>query len=160
MVCVGFNVVKDHIFYAVAEFGMPKFDLQKVDKVPYSMESGDQMALAFDSIKALLKHLQNTHPDATYSFLASSAGQYGSSVETIKAEGILQLAARHIGIDLKKITPQSLPKRLGIDKGVKWKPYLAETYNAEKKWKQFGSGGDGAVAAAIGGALKPVGYRG
>lgn len=150
MFAIGFNVVKDHAFFAIAEFGEQP-QLKKVDRTPYNTDNADGIAVAFDAFKALLRHLKEIYPEAKFSFLASSAGQYGSSIETIKAEGILQLAARHMGVEFHKITPQTLPKKLGLEKGVKWKPHMMSTYNAEKQWKQFGSGGDGAAAAAIAG---------
>jgi hypothetical protein len=86
---------------------------------------------------------------STIALLASSSGRFKSSVEAIKAEAIVELAAVESGLPVVKVTAASLKKVLGCTAGEKWQARAAERFNSPGRHKNWSHGAAGAAAAAL-----------
>jgi hypothetical protein len=88
----------------------------------------------------------------TGSFIAllkCSSGRFGSCLEAIKGEAMIELAASQRGLRVVKIAPQSLKKTLGSAKDQKWQHRAGELFNPDGKRPNWSKGAVGAVAAAF-----------
>lgn len=83
---------------APSKFGAPRRLLFDSD------QEGWQLVL-FDEIKTTLLDFAGEEVSRV-ALLSVSSGQYGASVETIKAEGILELVCLQRGIAVTHVTPQ------------------------------------------------------
>lgn len=114
----GVNATKEAIFVAEAHGAREQFSVTKVRRIQFQIEKANDLADLLQNISTVLDH--NPGGDATsVAILKCSGGQYGSSVEAIKAEAIAELAAVQKGLAVNEIAPQSLKKALGCSAGVK-----------------------------------------
>ena len=86
---------------------------------------------------------------STLALLGSSSGRFKSSVEAIKAEAIIELAAARSGLPVVRVTAASLKKVLGCAAGQKWQARAAERFNPTGRHKNWSKGAAGAAAAAL-----------
>jgi hypothetical protein len=86
---------------------------------------------------------------ATIALLGSSSGRFKSSVEAIKAEAIVELAAAESGLPVVKVTAASLKNALGCAAGEKWQVRAAQRFNGTGRHQNWSKGAAGAAAAAL-----------
>jgi hypothetical protein len=86
---------------------------------------------------------------STIALLGSSSGRFKSSVEAIKAETIIELAAAESDLPVVKVTPASLKKVLGCATGEKWQACAAERFNSTGRHQNWSRGAAGAASAAL-----------
>ena len=86
---------------------------------------------------------------ATIALLGSSSGRFKSSVEAIKAEAIIVLAAAESGLPVVWVTAASLKKVLGCAAGQTWRARAAERFNPTGRHENWSRGAAGAAAAAL-----------
>ena len=81
--------------------------------------------------------------------LKCSSGRFGSCLEAIKGEAMVELAASQRGLRVVKVAPQSLKKALGYATDQKWRDRAAELFNPDGKRRNWSKGAAGAVAVAF-----------
>jgi hypothetical protein len=81
--------------------------------------------------------------------LKCSSGRFGSCLEAIKGEAMVELAAAQRGLRVVKVPPQSLKKTLGCATDQKWRDRAAELFNPKGKLRNWSKGAAGAVAVAF-----------
>jgi hypothetical protein len=86
---------------------------------------------------------------STIALLGSSSGRFKSSVEAIKAEAVIELAAFESGLPVVRVTAASLKKALGCAAGQKWQARAGERFNPTGRDKNWSQGAAGAAAAAL-----------
>lgn len=86
---------------------------------------------------------------STVALLGSSSGRFKSSVEAIKAEAIVELAAAESGLPVVRVRAASLKKVLGCAAGEKWQACAGARLNPTGRHKNWSHGAAGAGAAAL-----------
>ena len=81
--------------------------------------------------------------------LKCSSGRFGSCLEAIKGEAMVELAAVQRGVRIIKVVPQSLKKSLGCATDQKWRDRAAELFNPKGRLQNWSKGAAGAVAVAF-----------
>ena len=81
--------------------------------------------------------------------LKCSSCRFGSCLEAIKGEAIIELAASQRGLRVVKVAPQSLKKTLGCATDQKWRDRAGELCNPDSKQRNWSKGAAGAVAVAF-----------
>ena len=81
--------------------------------------------------------------------LKCSSGRFGSCLEAIKGEAMVELAAVQGGHRVVKVAPQSLKKTLGCATDQKWRDRAGELFNPDGKRPNWSKGSAGAVAVAF-----------
>ncbi len=150
---IGINSTKDAIFIAETSGVGVAFEVEKITRLQFELSGSSDLADLLKNLKTLLAALRDQECD-TVAILCCSAGQYGSSLEAVKAEAVVQLAAHECGFTVVGIKPQSLKSALGCEKGEQWQAKSKELFNGEGTHKYWTQGANGAAAAAYKGANK------
>lgn len=150
---IGINSTKDAIFIAETLGAGNTFEVQKITKLQFELGGATDLADLLKNLKTLLASLRDQEC-TTLAILCCSSGQYGSSIEAVKAEAVVQLAAHECGFTLVDVKPQSLKSALGCENGEKWQAKSKEMFNAEGAHKHWSQGANGAAAAAFKAAKK------
>ncbi len=124
------------------------FAIKSIKSVQFQARSGDDLT---DLLKrlAVIFDRRGKSRRPTIALLGSSSGRFKSSVETIKAEAITELAAAKSGLPVVKVRAASLKKALGCDAGEKWQTRAGELFNPKGRHKNWSQGAAGAAAAAF-----------
>lgn len=80
--------------------------------------------------------------------LACAAGRFRAANETVKTEGVVELASVELGFTLEHVTPQSLKTGLGCASKETWQDRATTLFNASGSIEHWSEGMNGAVAAA------------
>lgn len=142
----GINATKEAIFIAEVDESGEQFIVRKVRRIKFQIEKANDLVDLLQSISTVFDH-----PDSntvSVAVLKCSGGQYGSSIDAIKAEAIVELAAVQRGLPVLGISPQSLKKALGCSVGEKWQDRSKQMFNANGEHSYWSQGANGAVAAA------------
>jgi Holliday junction resolvasome RuvABC endonuclease subunit len=107
----GVNATKEAIFVAETEGTGQQFSVTDVRRIKFQIEKAGDLADLLQNISTVLDH-DSRSSAVSVAILKCSGGQYGSSVEAIKAEAIAELAAVQKGLPVKEVAPQSLKKAL------------------------------------------------
>ena len=148
MMILGVNATKEAIFVAETEGVGEDFVASTVRRIQFRIERANDLADLLQSVSTIL----HRGPDSTVltiAILKCSDGPYGSSVEAIKAETIVELAAIQKGLSIVGVAPQSLKKALGCATGVKWQERAKQLFNATGQHSYWSQGANGAVSAAF-----------
>ena len=86
---------------------------------------------------------------STIALLGSASGRFKSSVEAIKAEAIIELAAAECGLPVVRVRAASFKKILGCAAGEKWQACAGARFNSTGRHKNWSHGAAGAGAAAL-----------
>lgn len=143
----GINATKDAIFVAETQGTGGEFSVTKVRRIKFEIDKASDLADLLQNVSTVLDH---PHASATsVAILKCFGGQFGSSVEAIKAEAIAELAAVQKGLLVNEIAPQSLKKALGCSAGEKWQLRAKLMFNDNGQHSYWAQGANGAVAAAF-----------
>lgn len=145
---IGINSTKDAVFIAETLGDGDAFEVQKVTRLQFKLSAASDLADLLKNLKTLLAALRSEDCQ-TCAILCCSSGQYGSSLEAVKAEAIVQLAANECGFRLVDVKPQSLKSALGCDNGEKWQAKSKDMFNADGAHKHWTQGANGAASAAF-----------
>jgi len=124
------------------------FAIKSITSIHFHARSGDDL-------NALLQRLIVTFGRSTnrrrsvIALLGSSSGRFKSSVEAIKAEAIIVLAAAESGLPVVWVTAASLKKALGCAAGQTWRARATERFNPTGRHENWSHGAAGAAAAAL-----------
>ena len=125
-----------------------KFVVTAIRPVSFQVRSGDDLAELLQSLIAVFDR-KGKGAGSVIALLKCSSGRFGSCLEAIKGEAMVELAAAQRGLRVVKVAPQSLKKTLGCATDQKWRDRAAELFNPDGKRRNWSKGAAGAVAVAF-----------
>jgi hypothetical protein len=144
----GVNATKAAVVIAETRGAGDKFVVTAIRSVPFQVRSGDDLAELLQSLIALFDR-KGKGAGFVIALLKSSSGRFGSCLEAIKGEAMVELAASQRGLRVVKVAPQSLKRALGCATDQKWRDRAAERFNPDGKRRNWSKGAAGAVAVAF-----------
>jgi len=145
---LGLNTTKSAVVIAETKGAGDKFAITTIKLVPFQVGSGDDLA---ELLQSLLTHFgrKRQGKSSVIALLKCSSGRFGSCLEAIKGEAMIELAACQLGLRVVKVAPQSLKKTLGSAADEKWRDRAAKMFNADGKRPNWSRGAAGAAAVAF-----------
>ena len=128
----GVNATKSAVIVAETKRAGGKFVITDIRPIPFQVRSGDDLAELLQTLITLFNR-KGKGAGSVIALLKCSSGRFGSCLEAIKGEAIIELAASQRGLRVAKIVPQSLKKTLGCAKGQKWRDRAGELFNPDAK---------------------------
>jgi hypothetical protein len=153
-VIFGVNPTRDAVIVAQATGSGATFAIRSIASVRFQARSGDDLKELLQRLVVMFGRGGKSRR-STIALLASSSGRFKSSVEAIKAEAVIELAAAESGLPVVRVTAASLKKALGCAAGQKWQARAAERFNPAGRHKNWPQGAAGAAAAALKVAERP-----
>jgi hypothetical protein len=147
-VIFGINATKTNVVIAETRGAGNKFVITAIRSIPFQVRSGEDLANLLPTLSALMDR-KGKGADSVIALLKCSSGRFGSCLEAIKGEAMVELAAYQLGLRVIKVAPQSLKKSLGCAADQKWRDRAAELFNPDGKRLNWSKGAAGAVAAAF-----------
>ncbi len=144
----GVNATKSAVVVAQTKGATAKFVIIAIKPIPFQPRSGDDLAELLQTLISLL-HCKGKGAGSVIALLKCSSGRFGSCLEAIKGEAMVELAAVKSCLRVVKVAPQSLKKALGCAKDQKWRDRAGELFNPDGKRPNWSKGAAGAVAAAF-----------
>ena len=144
----GINATKSAIIVAETRGAGSRFVITSIRSIPFQVRFGDDLAELLRSLCALLDR-KGRGEGSVVALLKCSSGRFGSCLEAIKGEAMVELAAFQHGLRVIKVAPQSLKKSLGCAMDQKWRDRANELFNSDGKRKNWSKGAIGAVAVAF-----------
>jgi hypothetical protein len=144
---LGINATKSSVVIAETKGAGDKFALMTIRPILFQIGCGDDLAELLRTLGALFDRKSNG-AGLIIALLKCSSGRFGSCLEAIKSEAMIELAAFQHGLRVVKVAPQSLKKALGGAADQKWRDRAAELFNPHGKHRNWSEGAAGAVAVA------------
>jgi hypothetical protein len=144
----GVSTTKSEVVIAETKGGGGNFVITVIRPIPFRVGSGDDLKELLESLIARFAR-KSMGAGSIIALLKCSSGRFGSCLEAIKGEAMVELAAVHCGVRVVKVAPQSLKKSLGCAKDQKWRDRAGELFNPGGKRPKWSKGAAGAVAAAF-----------
>ena len=144
----GVNATKDAIFIAETHVAGQQFSVAKVRRIKFQIGKPSDLADLLQNISTVFDH-DSQSSEVAVAILKCSGGQYGSSIEAIKAEAVAEVAAVQKALPVTEVAPQSLKKALGCAAGEKWQERSKQLFNANGKHRHWSQGANGAVSVAF-----------
>jgi len=144
----GVNATKCAVVIAETKGAGDKFVITAIRPIPFQVRSGDDLAELRQSLIAIFDR-HGRGAGSVIALLKCSSGRFGSCLEAIKGEAMIELAASQRGLRVVKVAPQSLKKTLGCATDQKWRDRAGELFNAGGKHRNWSRGAAGAVAVAF-----------
>lgn len=139
---IGINCTKQHVYIAELEAGKSK--PRPLPRI--AITASDWVSLQ----ECLLSQFEGYDAAAVnFQILRRTSGQYGASVEAIKAEAIVELVAQSMKSKTTLVTSQRIKKILGCAGAEKWQDKAKKLFNGTGDIKYFSTGMDGAMSAAM-----------
>jgi len=146
-VILGVSPTKDAVVIAHTTGSGDSFAVKSITSIQFQARSGDDLTELLQRLVAVFD--RRGKKVSAIALLGSSSGRFKSSVESIKAEAITQLAAAKSGLPVVKVTAASLKAVLGCATGQKWQARAGERFNPAGRQKNWSKAAAGAVAAAL-----------
>jgi hypothetical protein len=143
---LGISSTKAAVIVAEARNVRGKFVIAAIRPIAFQVRSGEDLA---GLLQSLLQLFDRKGAPSGIALLQCSSGRFGSCLEAIKGEAMVELAAAQRGLQVVKVAPQSLKKALGCAPDQKWRDRAAELFNPDGKRKHWSKGAAGAVAVAF-----------
>ena len=144
----GVNATRSAVVIVETKGAGDKFVVTAIRPVPFQVRSGDDLAGLLQSLIALFDR-KGKGAGSVIALLKCSSGRFGSCLEAIKGEAMVELAAAQRGLRVVKVAPQSLKKTLGCATDQKWRDRAAELFNPDGTRRNWSKGAAGAVAVAF-----------
>ena len=144
----GVNATRSAVVIAEIRGAGGKFVITAIKPVPFQVRSGDDLTELLQSLIALFDR-KGRGAGSVIALLKCSSGRFGSCLEAIKGEAMLELAAAQRGLRVVKVAPQSLKKTLGCATDQKWRDRAGELFNPDDRRRNWSKGAAGAVAVAF-----------
>ena len=144
----GLSTTKSAVVVAHTKGANATFAITAIRLIPFQVRSGDDLAKLLQTLITLFDR-KGDGAGSVIALLKCSSGRFGSCLEAIKGEAIIELAASQRGLRIVKIAPQSLKKTLGCAKDQKWRDRAGEMFNPNGKRPNWSKGAAAAVAAAF-----------
>jgi hypothetical protein len=145
---LGISTTKAAVIVAETSGAGSKFVLTTIRPIPFQVRSGEDLTELQQRLVAFFER-KGKGAGVVVALLKCSSGRFGSCLEAIKAEAMVELAAVQRGIRVVKVVPQSLKKSLGCAADQKWRDRAAERFNPGGKLRNWSKGAAGAVSAAF-----------
>ena len=145
---LGVNATRSAVVIAETRGAGDKFVITAIRPIPFQVRSGDDLAGLLQSLIILFDR-KGKGAGSVIALLKCSSGRFGSCLEAIKGEAMVELAAVQRGLRVVKVAPQSLKKTLGCATDQKWRDRAAELFNPDGKHRNWSKGAAGAVAVAF-----------
>jgi hypothetical protein len=143
---LGISTTKSAIIIAETKGAGDKFVITAIRPIPFQVRSGDDLT---ELLQSLITFFDRKGVGSVIALLKCSSGRFGSCLEAIKGEAMVELAAAQRGHRVVKVVPQSLKKSLGCATDQKWRDRAAELFNPDGKLRNWSKGAAGAVAVAF-----------
>jgi hypothetical protein len=144
----GLNATRSAVVIAETKGASDSFVITAIRPIPFQVRSGDDLAELLQTLIALFDR-KGKGAGSVIALLQCSSGRFGSCLEAIKGEAMVELAASQRGLRVVKVAPQSLKKTLGCAKDQKWRDRAGELFNPDGKRPNWSKGAAGAVAVAF-----------
>lgn len=144
----GMNATKSAVVVAQTKGAGDQFVVTAIRPIPFQVGGGDGLAELLKSLRTLFDR-KGDRAGLVIALLKCSSGRFGSCLEAIKGEAMIELAAFQRGLRVIKVAPQSLKKPLGGAPDQKWRDRAAELFNPCNRHRHWSKGAAGAVAAAF-----------
>src|SRR5450759_5803754 len=128
----GVNATRSAVVIAETKGAGDKFVVTAIRPVPFQVRSGDDLTELLQSLITLFDR-KGRGAGPVIALLKCSSGRFGSCLEAIKGEPMVELAAVQRGLRVVKVAPQSLKRILGCATGQKWRDRAAELFNSDGK---------------------------
>ena len=145
---LGISTTKSAVIIAETKVAGKKFVITAIRSIPFQVRSGDDLTELLQSLATLFDR-KGKGATSVIALLKCSSGRFGSCLEAIKGEAMVELAAVQRGVRVVKVAPQSLKKTLGCAADQKWRDRAAELFNPKGKHRNWSKGAAGAVAVAF-----------
>jgi hypothetical protein len=145
----GVNATRSAVVIAETRGAGARFVITAIRPIPFQVRSGDDLTELLQNLKTLFDRKGKQRAGSVIALLKCSSGRFGSCLEAIKGEAMIELAAFQRGLRVVKVAPQSLKKTLGCAKDQKWRDRAAELFNPDGKRRNWSKGAAGAVAVAF-----------
>jgi len=145
---LGISTTKSAIVIAETKGAGGKFVITAIRPIPFQVRSGEDLTELLQSLIALFDR-KGKSASSVIALLKCSSGRFGSCLEVIKGEAMVELAAAQHGVRVVKVAPQSLKKTLGCATDQKWRDRAGELFNPGGKHRNWSKGAVGAVAVAF-----------
>jgi hypothetical protein len=144
----GVNTTKSAVVIAESKGAGDRFVLTVIRSVPFQVGSGEDLIELLKSLGAIFDG-KRKGAGSIIALLKCSSGRFGSCLEAIKGEAMVELAAAQGGHRVIKVAAQSLKKSLGCATDQKWRDRAGELFNPDGKRPNWSKGAAGAVAVAF-----------
>lgn len=124
------------------------FVIKSIKSIEFQARSGVDLTDLLQRLVVVFDHGGKSRRP-TIALLGSSSGRFKSSLEAIKAEVMIELAAVESGLPIVKVPAASLKRALGCAAGQKWQARAEERFNPKGRHANWSQGAAGAVAAAL-----------
>ena len=144
----GVSSTKSAVVIAESKGAGGKFVPKEIRPVPFQVRLGQDQ---IDLLKTLGAIFDGERKGAVsiIALLKCSSGRFGSCLESIKGEAMVEFAAAQGGHRVVKVATQSLKLALGCAPDQKWRDRAGELFNPERKRPNWSKGAAGAVAVAF-----------
>ena len=144
----GVSTTKSAVVIAETKGARGKFVITAIRPMPFQVRSGEDLVELRQSLITLFDR-KGKGAGAVIALLKCSSGRFGSCLEAIKGEAMVELAAAQGGLRVVKVAPQSLKKTLGCATDQKWRDRARELFNPDGKRPNWSKGAAGAVSVAF-----------
>jgi hypothetical protein len=144
----GVNATKSAVVIAESKGARGKFVLTAIRPVPFQVRSGKDLTELLKTLSTIFDG-KRKGASSVIALLKCSSGRFGSCLEAIKGEAMVELAAAQGGHRVIKVAPQSLKKTLGCATEQKWRDRAGELFNPDGNRPNWSKGAAGAVAVAF-----------
>lgn len=144
----GVNATKSAVVIAESKGAGDKFVLTAIRPVAFQVRSGADLLELLKTLGTLFDP-KGQGAGSLIALLKCSSVRFGSGLEAIKGEAMVELAAAQGGHRVIKVAPQSLKKTLACATDQKWRDRAGELFNPDGKRPNWSKGAAGAVAVAF-----------
>jgi hypothetical protein len=145
---LGVSTTKSAVVIAESKGAGKKFVITAIQPVSLKVRSGEDLSALLQTLTTLFDR-KGKGAGFLIALLKCSSGRFGSCLEAIKGEAMVELAAVQGGHRVVKVAPQSLKKTLGCATDQKWRDRAGELFNPDGKRPNWSKGSAGAVAVAF-----------
>jgi hypothetical protein len=144
----GVNATRSAVVIAETRGAAGKFVVTAIRPIPFQVRSGGDLTKLLQGLITVFDR-DGKGASPVIALLKCSSGRFGSCLEAIKGEAMIELAAFQGGFRVVKVAPQSLKKALGCATDQKWCDRAAERFNPKGRLRNWSRGAAGAVAVAF-----------
>jgi hypothetical protein len=145
---IGANATRSAVVIAETRGVGEKFVLTAIRPIKFQVRSGEDLTELLQSLITLFDR-KGKRAGPVIALLKCSSGRFGSCLEAIKGEAMIELAAFQRGLRVVKVAPQSLKKALGCAPDQKWRDRAGERFNHDGQHPNWSKGAAGAAAVAF-----------
>jgi Holliday junction resolvasome RuvABC endonuclease subunit len=143
----GVSPTRNAVVIAQATGSSDTFSIKAIRTIEFQARCGSDLKELQQRLAAVFNGGKRRR--STIALLGSSSGRFKSSVEAIKAEAVIELAAAESGLPVVRVMAASLKKVLGCAAGEKWQACAGARFNPTGRRKNWSQGAAGAGAAAL-----------